>query len=132
MINRTSPKSSATLVFTETEIAILNRQNDGPPGNIVLWRGLSRLTDIHMGVDISKKLVVIESLAERTRSIGGKLTEQHAPRNPAYRKAHYGFDSLRLAVSSRQVAPRMVVSKPVGSATFAIDDAVVTELECRR
>ena len=35
----------------------LNRKNDGPPGNAVLWRGLSRLTDIHMGVEICKEVV---------------------------------------------------------------------------
>lgn len=86
MVNRTNPKTSADAVFTETEIAILNhladesrqpapknvahyvlavaklggyldRKNDGPPGNIVLWRGLSRLTDIHMGVELGNKLV---------------------------------------------------------------------------
>lgn len=86
MVNRTNPKTSATAVFTETEIAILNhlaneperqpprhvayyllavaklggylnRKNDGPPGNTVLWRGLSRLTDIHLGVEISKEVV---------------------------------------------------------------------------
>ncbi|REJ65903.1 MAG: IS4 family transposase [Planctomycetota bacterium] len=86
MVNRTNPKASADSVFTETEIAILNqlsgdpqqpapqnvahyllavaklggylnRKNDGPPGNMVLWRGLSRLTDIHLGVEISKELV---------------------------------------------------------------------------
>jgi len=83
MVNRTNPKSSADKVFTETEIAILNhvagesdkpapkniahylivvaklggylaRKNDGPPGNMVIWRGLSRLTDIHFGVEIGR------------------------------------------------------------------------------
>lgn len=86
MINRTNPSTSADVVFTQTEIAILNhlagdpkqpapknlahyvlamaklggylaRKNDGPPGNTVLWRGLSRLTDIHLGVELSQKLV---------------------------------------------------------------------------
>jgi len=86
MVHRTNPKTSADAVFTETEIAILNqlagdpghpfpknvahyvlavarlggylhRKNDGPPGNTVLWRGLSRLTDIHLGVELSRKLV---------------------------------------------------------------------------
>lgn len=86
MVNRTNPKTSVDTVFTETEIAILNhlsgnpgqtpprnithylltvaklggylaRKNDGPPGNTVLWRGLSRLTDIHLGVELSKELV---------------------------------------------------------------------------
>ncbi len=83
MVSRTNPKTSADAVFTETEIAILNhlagdpkqplpknvahyalaiaklggylaRKNDGPPGNTVLWRGLSRLTDIHFGVELGK------------------------------------------------------------------------------
>jgi len=83
MVHRTNPKTSADAVFTETEIAILNhisgdseqpppknvahyllvvaklggylaRKNDGPPGNTVIWRGLSRLTDIHFGVEIGR------------------------------------------------------------------------------
>lgn len=86
MVHRTSPQSSANNVFTETEITVLNhvagdshrappknmahyvltvarlggylnRKNDGPPGNTVLWRGLSRLTDIHIGIELGKKLV---------------------------------------------------------------------------
>ncbi|REJ65902.1 MAG: IS4 family transposase [Planctomycetota bacterium] len=86
MVRRTNPNTSADAVFTETEIAILNhvagksddpapknishylivvaklggylnRKNDGPPGNTVIWRGLSRLTDIHFGVEISEELV---------------------------------------------------------------------------
>ncbi|HVV67687.1 MAG TPA: hypothetical protein VG895_05645 [Patescibacteria group bacterium] len=31
----------------------LNRSNDGPPGNIIMWRGLSRLTDIRLGFDLA-------------------------------------------------------------------------------
>jgi len=93
MVNRTNPQTSADTVFTETEIAILNhladetdrppqnvahyilaiaklggylaRKNDGPPGNTVLWRGLSRLTDIHLGVEISKKVVGTWAFAKR-------------------------------------------------------------------
>ncbi len=86
MVHRTNPNMSADAVFTKTEIAILNglasdpprtppgnvahyvlavarlggylnRKRDGPPGNIVLWRGLSRLTDIHMGVELGKRVV---------------------------------------------------------------------------
>lgn len=30
----------------------LARASDPPPGNMVVWRGLSRLTDIQIGVDI--------------------------------------------------------------------------------
>jgi len=78
MVNRTHPKTAADKVFTDAELMILNhlsdnparpacknvahylravaklggylgRKNDGPPGNTVRWRGLSRLTDIHLG-----------------------------------------------------------------------------------
>jgi Transposase DNA-binding/Transposase Tn5 dimerisation domain len=83
MVRRTNPKTPADAVFTETEIAILNhlagdsqnstsknvahyllivaklggylaRKHDGPPGNTVMWRGLSRLTDIHFGAEIGR------------------------------------------------------------------------------
>jgi len=83
MLNRTNPRTSADAVFTETEITILNRlvgepeqlapknvanyvlaiaklggylnrKNDGPPGNTVLWRGLSRLTDIHLEFELHR------------------------------------------------------------------------------
>jgi hypothetical protein len=32
----------------------LARTNDSPPGNIVMWRGLSRLTDIVPGFETAK------------------------------------------------------------------------------
>jgi len=35
----------------------LARANDSPPGNMVIWRGLSRLTDIEMGFFIGAKLI---------------------------------------------------------------------------
>jgi hypothetical protein len=35
----------------------LARANDLPPGNIVMWRGLSRLTDIELGAIIGAKVV---------------------------------------------------------------------------
>jgi hypothetical protein len=85
MVHRTNPKMPADTVFTKLEITILNqlsghgappqknvahyllavaklggyldRKNDGPPGNTVLWRGLSRLTDIHLGVELGRQLV---------------------------------------------------------------------------
>jgi hypothetical protein len=86
MLSRSNPRTSADTVFTNTEIAILshlagdseepapknvahyvvavaklggylNRKNDGPPGNTILWRGLTRLTDIHLGVEIGKTFV---------------------------------------------------------------------------
>jgi hypothetical protein len=44
----------------------LARKNDPPPGNIVMWRGLSRLTDIALRRNTrSAKLWVIESNSER-------------------------------------------------------------------
>ena len=86
MVHRTNPAASADQVFTETEITILHhltgnpeqpaprniahyllavaklggylhRKNDGPPGNTVLWRGISRLTDIYLGFNLRQKLV---------------------------------------------------------------------------
>jgi len=77
MVNRTSPELPAKLVFTDTEIKLLerlvplkselrrktvgnfllrlarlggylNRTRYTPPGNILLWRGMARLTHIHI------------------------------------------------------------------------------------
>ncbi len=39
----------------------LARANDSPPGNTVMWRRLSRLTDIALGPWSVQKLWVIES-----------------------------------------------------------------------
>jgi hypothetical protein len=50
-----------TLSHYLTKIARLGgylaRANDPPPGNIVIWRGLSRLTDIGLGAMIGAKIV---------------------------------------------------------------------------
>lgn len=83
MINRIDSKADAKTVFTETEMALLdriiscknktrkktvgryltllamlggylNRKHDAPPGNMVLWRGFSRLIDIHLGFSMAK------------------------------------------------------------------------------
>jgi hypothetical protein len=35
----------------------LARANDPPPGNTVMWRGLSRLTDIELGAIIGARIV---------------------------------------------------------------------------
>lgn len=35
----------------------LNRAGDAPPGNTVIWRGMSRLTDIEIGFQIGTKHV---------------------------------------------------------------------------
>ncbi len=76
MLNRSTPEAPPTLALTATEIAVLDRvvndkpktkalshylikiarlggylarANDPPPGNTVMWRGLSHLTDIALG-----------------------------------------------------------------------------------
>jgi hypothetical protein len=35
----------------------LARASDPPPGNTVMWRGLSRLTDIALGAMVGRELV---------------------------------------------------------------------------
>jgi hypothetical protein len=86
MLNRSTPNALPTLALTATEIAVLNRlvsdkpqarrktlshyltkiarlggylarANDLPPGNTVMWRGLSRLTDIALGVMVGAEVV---------------------------------------------------------------------------
>ena len=58
-----TPKPSAKPTVTDYLIAIaklggyLARAKDPPPGNIVLWRGLSRLTDIHLGFELKNQVV---------------------------------------------------------------------------
>lgn len=83
MVNRVTPNASAEVAFTKTEIGLLDRLTastkptkkrtvahyliavaklggylargkDPPPGNMVLWRGLTRLTDIHLGFNLRK------------------------------------------------------------------------------
>jgi hypothetical protein len=83
MVNRATPNASAELAFTKTEMELLDhltgstkpttkktvthyltavaklggylaRGKDPPPGNMVLWRGLTRLTDIHWGFELQK------------------------------------------------------------------------------
>jgi hypothetical protein len=79
MMNRAAPNADAEVAFTTMEIKLLDRlvskpaadvrskplstyltklaklggylarSSDPPPGNTVVWRGLSRLTDIHLG-----------------------------------------------------------------------------------
>jgi hypothetical protein len=35
----------------------LARSKDPPPGNLVVWRGLTRLMDIHLGFELSRRIV---------------------------------------------------------------------------
>ncbi|MBN1153277.1 MAG: hypothetical protein JXA58_08695, partial [Dehalococcoidia bacterium] len=37
-----------------TERLHLDRIRDPPPGNMVLWRGMARLTDIHLGFTLAE------------------------------------------------------------------------------
>jgi hypothetical protein len=81
------PQGPATVVFTDTEMQLLDqadpkpsaaprkrtitrylyvvarlggylsRTHDTPPGNTVLWRGFTRLMDMHFGYRIAARLV---------------------------------------------------------------------------
>ncbi|MCK1317286.1 hypothetical protein [Bradyrhizobium sp. 23] len=91
MLDRSAPDAPPTLALTATEIAVLDRfvddrpkarqtrlshylikiarldgylarTSDPPPGNTVMWRGLSRLTDIALGAMLRGEVVGIESL----------------------------------------------------------------------
>jgi len=85
MLNRTDPAAQPEMAFTDLEQYLLQelvpdrspptqglqnyidklarlggylaRTNDPPPGNTVIWRGLSRLTDIQLGIMIGIELV---------------------------------------------------------------------------
>jgi len=87
MLQRNTPEMSATIALTEAEIAIvrkldnkqegwsniptvaqclatiaklggyLARSGDPPPGTLVMWRGLSRLTDVHLGFELASRVV---------------------------------------------------------------------------
>ncbi|MDZ4739456.1 MAG: hypothetical protein SGJ03_06075 [Alphaproteobacteria bacterium] len=55
------PNEPKTLSYYITKVArlggYLNRANDPPPGNIVMWRGLTKLADIMAGAEIGAELV---------------------------------------------------------------------------
>src|SRR5262249_54412085 len=84
MLNRANPRIDPSEVFTDAEIAVLDRlspktsapefvprtlshyatqlaklggylarKGDPPPGNTVMWRGLTRLTDIVLGAQLA-------------------------------------------------------------------------------
>lgn len=86
MINRFEPNASPVLALNETEVALLDhlvadkkasteknlshyltkiarlggylaRSRDHPPGNMVMWRGITRLIDIELGFAIGKNFV---------------------------------------------------------------------------
>jgi hypothetical protein len=87
MINRTQPQAAPTIALTQLELDLLDqlfpakgkaragpllgsylvriarlggylaRAGDPVPGNIVMWRGLARLTDLTLGYALGSKLV---------------------------------------------------------------------------
>lgn len=86
MINRAAENAKPEIVFTPLEIDLLNRltqrpsslraatlkdcltqlarlggylarAGDGPPGNMVMWRGMTRLTDIELGFQLGSQNV---------------------------------------------------------------------------
>jgi hypothetical protein len=77
MLNRSAPTPLPSLVLTETETAVLARLVN------VMWRGLSRLTDIMLGAEIGAEMWVIESFAGPLRGSGTAhgLLRRCAPRN---------------------------------------------------
>ena len=86
MINRAAPDASPRLILTDVEITLIDRlaasrrneppgrtlsdyltqiarlggylarAHDPPPGNIVIWRGWSRLMDIKIGANVSRNI----------------------------------------------------------------------------
>jgi hypothetical protein len=67
VLDRLSPKTAVpelvprTLAHYTTQLAKLGgylaRKGDPPPGNIVMWRGLTRLTDIVLGMKLAVEVV---------------------------------------------------------------------------
>jgi hypothetical protein len=86
MLNRSNPNGPPSLMLTKIELALLDqavpdnapplhktltyylnkiarlggylaRASDPPPGNMVMWRGMTRLTDIRFGAMIGAGLV---------------------------------------------------------------------------
>jgi len=55
---RAGPRSLKSRVIQLARLGgYLNRNNDGPPGNTVIWRGMARLTDIEIGFQLGAQLV---------------------------------------------------------------------------
>jgi hypothetical protein len=54
---RTSPKTLPDYLTKVAQLGgYLARAGDSPPGNMVMWRGLSRLTDIEIGYLLRSKM----------------------------------------------------------------------------
>lgn len=65
VLDRLAPKTSIpeflprTLSHYTTQLAKLGgylaRKSDPPPGNVVMWRGMTRLTDIVLGIQLTQE-----------------------------------------------------------------------------
>jgi len=59
--NKSNLSKTKKLSYYLTQLAKLGgylaRTSDPPPGNIVMWRGLSRLTDVQFGFNLAMKIV---------------------------------------------------------------------------
>ena len=54
----TSEKTLADYLLSIAKLGgYIARASDPPPGNMIMWRGLSRLTDIQLGFSIGTRLV---------------------------------------------------------------------------
>lgn len=61
-----APPSPASRVTRLARLGgYLDRAGDAPPGNMVIWRGLSRLTDIELGLLFGAQMRAIESMSGR-------------------------------------------------------------------
>lgn len=53
--SRAPPSLQSSLLQLARLGGYLNRATDGPPGNTVLWRGMTRLADIALGFELATK-----------------------------------------------------------------------------
>ena len=55
-LTRPRPSLNASLTQLARLGGYMNRADDAPPGNTVIWRGISRLTDIEIGYLLGSKM----------------------------------------------------------------------------
>jgi len=55
--NSHAPSLQSCLLKLAVLGGYLNRASDGPPGNTVIWRGVTRLTDITIGYTLAQEVV---------------------------------------------------------------------------
>jgi hypothetical protein len=61
LVGATDPSANPTVSHYLVAVAklggYLGRSKDPPPGSMVVWRGLTRLMDIHLGFELSRGVV---------------------------------------------------------------------------